>query len=269
VTATATIQPTGMQSAMQRVPLDHDLIACGGRGSGKSFGGELVIARDSTLLKERFNCLIVRRSFAGLQELSNSLARTLSATYGQVLSFNRSDWILRLPNGGVIELAYLDPSRPQAMLRQQGRSRTTIWVDEGGQYPDPEMLDQLRATLRAPGGTPTRFIFTANPGQAGHAWIRQRWVQPAGFPAPDKAVRFLCEDTASWSVYIGSNIAANPHLDFEQTRRQIEIAAGGDPDLLKAWLEGSFEGDVSGAFFGDALSLGVIDLRSHLAAGCW
>lgn len=254
MTATTTIQPTGMQVEMMRVPLDHDLIACGGRGSGKSFGGELVIARDSTLLKEKFNCLIVRRSFAGLQELSNSLARTLSATYGQVLSFNRSDWILRLPTGGVIELAYLDPSRPQAMLRQQGRSRTTIWVDEGGQYPDPEMLDQLRATLRAPGGTPTRFVFTANPGQAGHAWIRQRWVQPAGFPAPDRPVRFLCEDTASWSVYIGSNIAANPHLDFEQTRRQIEIAAGGDPDLLKAWLEGSFEGDVTGSFFADALT---------------
>lgn len=194
---TMRIEPTGMQRVMQSVPLDHDLIACGGRGSGKSFGGELVIARDSTLLKDKFNCLIVRRSFAGLQELSSSLARTLSATYGQVLSFNRSDWILRLPTGGVIELAYLDPSRPQAMLRQQGRSRTTIWVDEGGQYPDPEMLDQLRATLRAPGGTPCRFIFTANPGQAGHAWIRQRWVQPAGFPPADKPVRFLCEDIGS------------------------------------------------------------------------
>ena len=37
-----------MQADIQRVPLDHDLIACGGRGSGKSFGGELVVARDST-----------------------------------------------------------------------------------------------------------------------------------------------------------------------------------------------------------------------------
>ncbi|WP_415409654.1 phage terminase large subunit [Synechococcus sp. A10-1-5-9] len=248
------ITPTPMQATMQKVPLDHDLIACGGRGSGKSFGGELVVARDSTVLREKFNCLIVRRSYAGLQELSNSLSRTLSATYGQVLSFNKSDWTLRLPTGGVIELAYLDPSRPQAMLRQQGRSRTTIWVDEGGQYSDPDMLDQLRATLRAPGGTPTRFIFTANPGQQGHAWIRQRWVQPAGFPAPDQPVRFYCEDTASSTVYIGSNIAANPHLDFEQTRRQIQIAAGGDPELLRAWLEGSFEGDVTGSYFGDAMS---------------
>ena len=188
--AQPTITPTPMQATMQKVPLDHDLIACGGRGSGKSFGGALVVARDSTVLKEKLNCLIVRRSYAGLPELSNSLSRTLSATYGQVLSFNKSDWTLRLPTGGVIELAYLDPSRPQAMLRQQGRSRTTIWVDEGGQYSDPDMLDQLRATLRAPQGTPTRFILTANPGQAGHAWIRQRWVQPAGFPAPDQPVRF-------------------------------------------------------------------------------
>ena len=249
------ITPTAMQAEMQRVPIDHDLIACGGRGSGKSFGGELVIARDSTVLKEKFNCLIVRRSFAGLQELSNSLGRTLSATYGQVLSFNKSDWTLRLPTGGVIELAYLDPSRPQAMLRQQGRSRTTIWVDEGGQYSDPDMLDQLRATLRAPAGTPTRFVFTANPGQQGHAWIRQRWVQPAGFPKPGSGgVRFWCEDTASWSVFIGSNISDNQHLDFEQTRRQIEISSGGDPELLRAWLEGSFEGDVSGSYFGDAMS---------------
>ena len=89
--APQTIRPTEMQATMQRVPIDHDLIACGGRGSGKSFGGELVVARDSTVLKERFNCLIVRRSYAGLQELSNSLGRTLCATDGQVLSFNKSD----------------------------------------------------------------------------------------------------------------------------------------------------------------------------------
>ena len=49
------ITPTPMQATMQSVPLDHNLIACGGRGSGKSFGGELVVARDSTVLKERFN----------------------------------------------------------------------------------------------------------------------------------------------------------------------------------------------------------------------
>ena len=60
-------------------------------------------------------------------------------------------------------------------------------------------------------------------------------------------MRFFCEDTASSTVYIGSNVANNPHLDFEETRRQIEIAAGGDPDLLRAWLEGSFEGDVTGS----------------------
>ena len=99
-----------------------------------------------------------------------------------------------------------------------------------------------------------RMIFTANPGQQGHAWIRQRWVQPAGFPAAGQPVRFFWEDTASHTIYIGSNIAANPHLDFEQTRRQIEIAAGGDPELLRAWLEGSFEGDVTGSYFGDAMS---------------
>ena len=252
--APQTIRPTEMQATMQRVPIDHDLIACGGRGSGKSFGGELVVARDSTVLKERFNCLIVRRSYAGLQELSNSLSRTLSATYGQALSFNKSDWTLACPNGARFELAYLDPSRPQAMLRQQGRSRTTIWADEAGQYSDPDMLDQLRATLRAPEGTPTRFILTANPGQAGHSWIRQRWVQPAGFPSPGQPVRFYCEDTASSTVYLGSNIGNNPHLNFDETRRQIEIAAGGDPELLRAWLEGSFEGDVSGSYFGDAMS---------------
>ncbi len=56
--AQQTISPTPMQSDMQRVPMDHDLVACGGRGSGKSYGGELVVARDSTVLKEKFNCLM-------------------------------------------------------------------------------------------------------------------------------------------------------------------------------------------------------------------
>ena len=46
------IAPTQMQATMQKVPLDHDLVACGGRGFGKSFGGELVVARDSTVLED-------------------------------------------------------------------------------------------------------------------------------------------------------------------------------------------------------------------------
>ena len=79
-------------------------------------------------------------------------------------------------------------------------------------------------------------------------------MQPAGFPVSGQPVRFFCEETASSTVYIGSNVANNPHLDFEETRRQIEIAAGGDPELLRAWLEGSFEGDVTGSFFGHAMS---------------
>jgi hypothetical protein len=248
------IRPTGMQAEMMRVPLDHDLIACGGRGSGKSKGLELLLARDSTILKERFNCLIVRRSFAGLQELATSLGATLSATYGKALSFNKSDWTLTCPNGARFEMAFLDSSKPTALLRLQGRSFQTIAAEEMGQWPDPGLLDQLRATLRAPTGTPTRFIGCGNPGQAGHAWIRQRWVMPAGFPDAGRPVRFLCEDTAKWTIYIGSNISNNEHLSFEEVRRQIEIAAGGDPDLLKAWLEGSFEGDVTGSYFGDALS---------------
>ena len=254
MTATPTITPTPMQAEMQRVPLGTDLIACGGRGSGKSKGLELLLARDSTVLKERFNALVVRRSFAGLQELATSLGRTLSAVYGVPLSFNKSDWVLICPNGARIELAYLDPSRPQALLRLQGRSFQTLAAEEMGQWPDPDLLDQLRATLRAPTGTPTRFIGCGNPGQAGHAWIRQRWVQPAGFPPPGQPTSFWCEDTARPTVYIGSNISNNEHLPFEEVRRQIEIAAGGDPELLRAWLEGSFEGDISGSYFGDAMS---------------
>ena len=78
-TAPQAITPTPMHADMQSVPLDHNPVACGGLGSGKSFGGELVVARDSTVLKEMFNCLIVRRSYAGLQNLSNSIGRTLSA----------------------------------------------------------------------------------------------------------------------------------------------------------------------------------------------
>ena len=239
---------------MMRVPLDHDLVACGGRGSGKSKGLEMVLARDSTILKDKFNCLIVRRSFAGLQELATSLGATLSATYGKPLSFNKSDWTLVCPNGARFEMAFLDTAKPTSVLRLQGRSFQTIAAEELGQWPDPELLDQLRATLRAPTGTPTRFIGCGNPGQQGHSWIRQRWVMPAGHPAAGKPVRFLCEDTAKWTIYIGSNISNNEHLPFEEVRRQIEIAAGGDPELLKAWLEGSFEGDITGAYFGDALS---------------
>ena len=53
--AQPTITPT-RSGHLQKVPQDHDLISFG--GLGWPFGGELVVTRECTVLKETFNCLI-------------------------------------------------------------------------------------------------------------------------------------------------------------------------------------------------------------------
>ena len=137
----------------------------------------------------------------------------------------------------------------------QGRSFLCHIADEAGNFYDFQFLDTLRATLRGPAGLPTRQILLGNPGGPLHPLLQQRFGIPAGYPEPGMASRFYSEDLGKHCIFASFTAASNQHIELDQYIRNIRVAAGDDPALLAAWLQGDLSQDIAGSFFGSSYSV--------------
>ena len=119
---------------------------------------------------------------------------------------------------------------------------------------------------------PTQVVFLSNPGGPGHTWLKQRFATPAVCRSQCARFRFWSEEYGKHCVFVTADASVNPHIDWQQYRRQVEIMAGGDPAMLAALLEGRWDLDLGGSFFAHCWSPrrcrkvvrpGDINLREH------
>lgn len=278
-------QPQLVPNPFQQIGLDaplSDILFMGGaKGNGKTKCIEFLVVRDAKILGKDYHCLITRSSFQALQELQTNLFRILTQTYPGTV-WNAGENIFRIGGKsapyGTIELAYTASSpleQIRALARLQGRSKTCIIHDECGVQASPDFYDQLQGCLRAPVGIPTRTIFFANPGGPGHVWAKERFAIPAGMPGSMQPKRFWSEHYERHCIFVTADASVNPHLDWQQYKRQVEIMAGGDPAMYAALIEGRWDLDLGGAFFASCWSPtrcrhfirpGDITLRQHSPA---
>ena len=253
-------EPTLCQQLMLDAPWSDDLCIISARGTGKSWGIAMVVARDAAHYKEKYACLITRTTFQGLVELQGLLWRYLIQVFPGT-TYSGSDMTFRLGGKelpfGKIELAYTGagPSEQvKALSRLQGRSFICAIHDEVGSHFDSSFIDTSAATLRGPAGIPTRMISLGNPGGPAHPWLQSRFGIPAGYPEPGRASRFWSDDLGKHCIFASFTAASNQHIDLDQYIRNIKVAAGDDPALLDAWLHGRLDVDIAGAFFGSSFS---------------
>ena len=130
---------------------------------------------------------------------------------------------------------------------------TRVYVEEMGNFPRPEPIFKLMATLRS--GNPkvkVGFRATANPGGPGHLWIRARYIDPAPLGLKiltDKFTNpFTREEQAIERVYIPSRVTDNKFCNNNDYIARLQLAAG--TKLLQAWLHGDWN-MIEGAFFGE------------------
>ena len=272
------LKANGFQQILLDIPLNDVICAGTAKGTGKSFWIVLKVIRDAQIIGANYHCLITRSSFQALQELQTLLYRYLVQAYPGT-KWNSTESIFRLGGAkapfGTVELAYTASSpleQIRALSRLQGRSKTCLIHDEAGVQPSPDFYDQLQGVLRAPAGVPTQVVFLSNPGGPGHTWLKQRFATPAGLPDPMRPVRFWSEEYGKHCVFVTADASCNPHIDWQQYRRQVEIMSGGDPAMLAALLEGRWDLDLGGSFFAHCWSPrrcrkvvrpGDINLREH------
>lgn len=161
------------------------------------------------------------------------------------------DKCFHFPNGARLYFGYLE--RDQDAEVYQGWSLTRIYVEEMGNFRAFAPIAKLFATLRSPAGVPCRFRATANPGGAGHGWIRTRYIDP--FPAGNRRIVERFRNPLSGNeierdrAYVPSRVSDNPHLGEEYVAN-LMMSGAGSTALVRAWLEGDWSA-IEGAFFSE------------------
>lgn len=139
-------------------------------------------------------------------------------------------------------MAQREARRPVAQhpARSQGMTFSLIVVNEAGEGPELEVIDQLSLTLRAK-GVPLRMILAGNPGGANHSALAERYVTGRLPWAP-------FEFGGNTWVYAPSTVDDNQHLP-EAYKRNFEVLKTTDPALYKAHRHGDWSAIV-GDYFG-------------------
>jgi PBSX family phage terminase large subunit len=239
------IELSDFQNKVCEIPENFDLFLGGGRGGAKSFTMAILALRHCEMYKEKARVLYIRQTYRGLSDFENLTREIFGQLYRNKASYNQSENVWKLPNGGYFEMGQLES--PRDYEKYQGRSFTLLLLDEVGQYSTPELLDRLRSNLRGPKDMPIRIVMSGNPGGTGHHWIAKRYVFKN---APWKP--FEESNSGREWVYAPSTFLDNPFIDQEEYKQQLEASCPTDPELLKAWLEGDWS-VARGAYFASVL----------------
>ena len=120
-------EPTQTQAMMLDAPWGDDLCVISARGTCKSWGIALLLARDAAHFKDRFAALVTRQTYQGLTELQGLLWRYFSQVFPGT-TYSGSDLTFRLGGKempfGRVELAYVGSGpgeQVRALARLQGR----------------------------------------------------------------------------------------------------------------------------------------------------
>jgi hypothetical protein len=216
----------------------HEILFGGARGCGKTAAIIGHFAVKAGRYGEAAKGIIFRRTFKQLEEALAQMQRVY-APLGAEYHVGSAVWVF--PNGATLRLRHLESEKDA--LNYHGHSYTHIYFDELQNWPTSRCLDLMRATLRSADGVPCQIVATANPGGPGHAWVKRRYVSPA--PA---GYRVIEDENGLERVYIPGRLTDNKALlenDPTYADRLRQIA---NPQLVKAWLEGSWDITASGIF---------------------
>lgn len=245
---------TKFQHRVLLVPEPFDLFLGGGRGGAKSYTLAALAMRHAEQYGKQARILYLRQTYGGLSDFESMTRILFGEVYGRAAKYNAGKHIWRIPGGATLELGQLENESDYG--KYHGRSFTLLLIDEATQYATPALLDRLRSNLRGPEDMPLRVALAANPGGVGHQWVAQRFV----FGNTPWQPFFETNSKTQW-VHAPSTFLDNPYIDRDAYKRQLEASAPGDPELLRAWLQGDWH-VARGAFFS-----GVLDEQRNMIDG--
>ena len=228
----------GPQTQLLTCPVE-DVLFGGARGGGKTDA----LLGDWTAHASRSNGkargVIIRRTTPQLEEIITR-SREILLPLGAYWRAGVKTWVM--PCGSTLKMRWME--RDEDADQYQGQQHTYIAIDEAGNFPRPEPIDRLRATLRSPHGIKCVMRCTANPGGVGHEWLKDRYVSPAKPLTP-----FYDNIMHIWRVFIPSRVRDNQALLAADPGYIDRLRSSGPPWLVRAWLDGDWNASSGESFF--------------------
>ncbi len=222
-----------------------EVVYGGARGGGKTDAALGDFAGHARRHGAAARGLLVRRTRVAL-EPTLERAKQIFAPDGATYTAARH--CFQWPSGAVLYCRYLDRDADADAF--QGHAYTRVYVEELTQFASPRPIDKLKATLRSAAGVPCGLRATCNPGGAGHAWVRARYIDPG----PNRIVTEVFTNPFDGSrlelarLFIPARLADNPALLANDPGYVARLQMCGSAELVRAWLEGDWT-ITEGAFF--------------------
>lgn len=234
-----TPQP-GPQTALLECSI-FDVLYGGARGGGKTDGLLGDWASHAAQWGRHARGILFRRTYDELDEVM----RRAEEIYSGYARYKASKFRWDFPNGATLKLRYL--KRDQDASHYQGHSYTWAAIDEAGNFPNPDPIDKISATLRSPYGVEVALRMSANPGGPGHLWIKQRYMDGHVPMQP-----FMDTQTGQWRVFIPSRLENNRLLLDNDPGYAKRLRGAGPPWLVAAWLNGDWNANPEGGIIKSA-----------------
>lgn len=231
------LEPTRLQQSFVESPAKETLFG-GSRGGGKTFAIFIDWLTHSSIYARDARGIVFRRTLIELDDFIESAKDVFGAANHEWKDQKKS---FIAPNGAVFRCRYLENDNDAGLY--QGHQYTRVYVEEIGNFPNEAPIKKILACLRSAKGVPCQFKATANPGGAGHSWVKGRYIDPAPAMTP-----FSDDGGRTYRLYIPAKLTDNPHL-MENDPGYIDmIKQAGDAELVRAWLDGDWD-VVVGQFF--------------------
>lgn len=225
----------GPQTAFIQCPV-FEVVYGGARGGGKTYAclGEFIL--HSQEYGDLAKGIFLRRTREALKDAIREARRM----FAKIATWRSTRNEFHFHNGAVLVFNYLD--RDEDAENYQGHQYTRVYVEELSQFPSPDPIYKMFATLRSAYGIPCQFRATCNPGGAGHNWVKSRYVDNGPYNL------VLDPESNLHRVFIPAKIADNPSLLTNDPGYISRLKMSGSSQLVKAWLDGDWS-IIEGAFF--------------------
>lgn len=216
----------------------------GGRGSGKTDAGLMRPFRENRYLNPKYRALVIRKNSDDLSDWV-SRADQIYSHFGAKKTGQLA--VFKFPSGATIKTGHL--ADKDSYTRYQGHEYQDILIEELTHVPTQLLFEQLMGSLRSTvEGLSPQFFGTANPGGAGHEWVKAYWH------ITDKQQGVKFDDNGTTKIYIPANIDDNPHL-MNADPDYVNYLNNLPEDLKQKWRNGSWEDfDTPAQFYANYLT---------------
>lgn len=227
---------------------EREVLYGGARGGGKSYA--LIVDPLRYVEHKKHSALIIRRTMPELRDLIH-ISKDLYQRAFPKARWRDQEKEWTFPSGARIKFGYCESI--DDTHQYQGQAFNWIGIDEAGQYPDEQVLNRLKGSLRTTDPTlPLCIRITANPGGPGQWWLKKMFVEPSPWNTRfSETIKIKNrfgeqEDVIITRKFIPATVYDNPSLLHDNA--YIAMLSSLPEAQRRQWLEGDWDVTDGAAF---------------------